>query len=76
MATLTVRTDEQTERALRDLTADGTSQSEVIRQAIHQAWRERQYAQMEAESKRLLADPHEQAEIRALREDMDALSAW
>ncbi|MPZ26407.1 MAG: ribbon-helix-helix protein, CopG family [Micromonosporaceae bacterium] len=76
MATLTVRTDEQTDRALRELTADGTSQSEVIRQAIYQAWRERQYARMEEESKRLLTDPEEQSEIRAIRADMDAVGAW
>jgi Arc/MetJ-type ribon-helix-helix transcriptional regulator len=76
MATLTVRTDEQTDRALRELTADGTSQSEVIRRAIYQAWRERQYARMEEESKRLLEDPDEQAEIRAIRADLDAISAW
>lgn len=76
MATLTVRTDERTDQALRDLTADGTSQSEVIRRAIYQAWRERQYAHMEEESKRLLADPDEQAEIRAIRADLDSISAW
>lgn len=76
MATLTVRTDDQTDRALRELTADGTSQSEVIRRAIYQAWRERQYARMEEESKRLLADPEEQQEIRAIRADMDAVGAW
>lgn len=76
MATLTVRTDEQTDRALRDLTADGTSQSEVIRRAIYQAWRERQYARMEEESKLLAEDAQEQAELRAIREDMDAVRAW
>lgn len=76
MATLTVRTDERTDRALRDLTADGTSQSEVIRRAIYQAWRERQYTQMEEESKQLLEDPGEQAEIRAIRTHMDAIRAW
>jgi Arc/MetJ-type ribon-helix-helix transcriptional regulator len=76
MATLTVRTDERTERALRDLTADGTSQSEVIRRAIYQAWRERQYARMAEESKQLVEDLGEQQEIRAIREDMDAVSAW
>jgi Arc/MetJ-type ribon-helix-helix transcriptional regulator len=76
MATLTVRTDAQTDRALKDLTADGTSQSEAIRRAIYLAWREQQYAQMEEESKRLLDDEGEQAEIRAIRRDMDAISAW
>jgi hypothetical protein len=48
----------------------------VIRRAIYQARRERQYARVEEESKRLLEDPEEQAEIRAIRADMDALSAW
>jgi len=76
MATLTVRTDAETDRALKDLTADGTSQSEAIRQAIYRAWRERRYSRMEEESKRLLDDPDEQAEIKAIRADMDAISAW
>ncbi len=76
MATLTVRTDAQTDRALKDLTAAGISQSEAIRRAIYRAWREQQYARMDEESKRLLEDPDEQAEIRAIRQDMDAISAW
>lgn len=76
MATLTVRTDAQTDRVLKELTADGASQSDVIRQAIYHAWRERQYARMEEESKRLLEDPEEQAEIKAIRADLDAVSAW
>jgi Arc/MetJ-type ribon-helix-helix transcriptional regulator len=76
MATLTVRTNAQTDRALRDLTSDGTSQSEAIRRAIYFAWREQQYARMEEESKRLLDDPEEQAEMKAIRGDMDAIGAW
>lgn len=76
MATLTVRTDAQTDQALKDLTADGTSQSEVIRRAVHQAWRDQQHAVLREESERLRNDPDDVAEMRAIRADLDAISAW
>ena len=44
VATLTVRTDEETEHALDVLTHDGTSRSAAIRQAVLEAARRRERA--------------------------------
>jgi hypothetical protein len=76
MTTLTFRTDPETDRALAHLTADGTSTSEAIRAALIAADRARIEAQIRAESEELMNDPEDLAEMRAIREDMDALRAW
>src|SRR5579863_3672933 len=68
-------TAEDTEN-LAILTADGTSPTHAIRHALEiAAHRERQDA-LRADAARLAANPEDQAEIRAVREELDELRAW
>lgn len=76
VAVLNFRTDERSERALAELTADGSSTSEAIRQALVDAVRLRRREQMRAESLELMNDEGDRAESRKVREDMDELRAW
>ena len=76
MAVLNFRTDERSERALAELTADGTTISDAIRQALVDAVRLRRREQMRAESLELMNDEDDRAESRRVREEMDELRAW
>ena len=76
MAVLNFRTDERSERALTELTADGTTTSEAIRQALVDAVRLRRREQMRAESLELMGDENDRAESRRVLADMDELRAW
>ena len=76
MAVLNFRTDERSDEALAVLTADGTSTSEAIRQALVDAVRLRRREQMRAESIALAADDADRAEARDVLADMDELRAW
>ena len=76
MAVLNFRTDERSERALTELTADGTTTSEAIRQALVDAVRLRRREQMRAESLELMGDEYDRAESRRVLADVDELRAW
>jgi len=76
MAVLNFRTDERSERALTELTADGTTTSEAIRQALVDAVRLRRREQMRAESLELMGDENDRVESRRVLADMDELRAW
>lgn len=76
VATLTIRTDEQTERALAELTEDGTDRSTAARAAIMQAALLHRAEKLKAEAQVLAADPDDRAEIAAVRRDLEDLSAW
>lgn len=76
VAVLNFRTDERSERALAELTADGTTTSEAIRQALVDAVRLRRREQMRAESLELANDESDRAESRRVLADMDELRAW
>lgn len=76
VATLTVRTDKEVDQALSALTSDGTSTSDAVRAAILAAYRERYYAEIRADAEAAAQDPADLAEVRAIRGDMDGLSAW
>lgn len=76
VATLTVRTDKEVDQALSALTSDGTSTSDAVRAAILAAYRERYYAEIRADAEAAAQDPTDLAEVRAIRSDMDGLSAW
>ena len=76
MAVVNFRTDERTDRALAELTADGSTVSEAIRQALVDAVRLRRREQMRAESVEVAADPADLAESRRVREELDELRAW
>jgi predicted transcriptional regulator len=75
MATITFRTDPESERALNEL-AKGQSRTAVIKAALLLAAQIQRRAQVRAEATALAADPEDVAEIRAVREEMDALRAW
>jgi hypothetical protein len=76
MTVVNFRTDERSERALAELTADGSTTSEAIRQALVDAVRLRRREQMRAESLELMDDDDDRAESRRVVEEMDELRAW
>lgn len=76
MATLTIRTDSEIERALAALTDDGRTRSEVVRAAILGAERAQRRARLRAEAEQLRDDPDDVAAARELAAEMDAVRAW
>ncbi|MDN5916770.1 MAG: hypothetical protein L0I76_16960 [Pseudonocardia sp.] len=76
MATLTIRTDAQVERALESLTDDGRSRSEAVRAAILDADRAHRRSHMRAEAEELRNDPEDVAASRRLAAEMDSSRAW
>jgi len=70
------RTDERSERALAELTADGSTTSEAIRQALVDAVRLRRRERMRSESLALTSDQNDRAESRRVLAEMDELRAW
>ncbi len=76
MAVVNFRTDEPSERALAELTADGTTVSDAIRKALSDAVRLRRREQMHRESVEVAGDPADLAESRQVRAEMDELRAW
>lgn len=75
MTIVTIRADEETSRALEALAEDGRSRSEVVRDAVLQAYRQQQSARLRAEAEAAAADPEDLAEVRAIREELDTLGA-
>lgn len=76
MAVVNFRTDERSDRALAELTADGASVSEAIRQALVDAVRLRRREQMRRESLAVSTDPTDLAESRQVLSEMEELRAW
>ena len=68
-------TSEDTEN-LAILTADGTSPTHAIRHALEIAAHSKRQEDLRADAERLAANPEYQAEIRAVREELDELRAW
>ena len=58
------------------LTADGTSPTHALRRALELAAHEKHQADLRADAARLTANPEYQAEVRAVRAELDELSAW
>jgi hypothetical protein len=76
MTTITFRPDDESERALAALTADGRSASAAIRDAlVHEAQRQDD-ERLRAEAVALAADPSDVAEARRVIEDLEPLRAW
>ena len=73
MPVVNFRTDQRSEQALAELTADGSSVSEAIRQALVDAVRLRRREQMRRESLEASADLSESRQVLA---EMDELRAW
>lgn len=76
MTVVNFRTDERSDRALAELTADGATVSEAIRQALVDAVRLRRREQMRRESREVSEDPREVDESKAVLREMEALRAW
>ena len=76
MPVLNFRTDQRSEEALAELTADGSTTSDAIRQALVDAVKLRRREQMRAESRLLANDEEDVAESRRVLAEMDELRAW
>jgi hypothetical protein len=76
MAVVNFRTDEKSGRALAELTADGTTVSEAIRQALVDAVRLRRREQMREESLQVRDDEGDLAESRQVLREIEELRAW
>lgn len=73
--TISFRADEQTMAELRQLAGDGNL-SDAIRELIHAQYTARLYAQAARDAERLRNDPADLAEIKAVNEELDEISAW
>ena len=76
MVVVNFRTDEQSERALAELTADGSTVSDAIRQALVDAVRLRRREQMRRESLAAANDPADLPESRQVLKEVDELRTW
>lgn len=76
MAVVNFRTDDRSERALAELTSDGSTVSDAIRQALVDAVRLRRREQMRQESLEASQDSADLAESRQVLTEMDELRAW
>jgi hypothetical protein len=74
--TITFRPDEDTQRALAALTADGTPVSTAVRSALIAAARARAGQVLRAEAEALADDEEDRAEATRVLQDMDTLRAW
>jgi len=74
--TITFRPDEDAERALAVLTADGTTVSTAVRSALIDAARVRAEQRLRAEAEALAADAADRAEAAQVLRDMETLRAW
>jgi hypothetical protein len=75
MAVINFRTDAASEAALAELTSDGASVSDAVRQALIDAVRLKRREQMRRDAEAALADPVDLAESRRVRKEMDLLRA-
>jgi hypothetical protein len=73
--TISVRIDEHTMAELRQLAGD-RNLSDAIRELIHAQYGARLYAQAGRDADRLRNDPADLAEIKAVNEELDEISAW
>jgi hypothetical protein len=74
--TITFRPDEDTQRALAALTADGTPVSTAVRSALIAAARARAGQVLRAEAEALADDEDDRAEATRVLQDMETLRAW
>jgi hypothetical protein len=74
--TITFRPDEDAERALAVLTADGTPVSTAIRVALIETASRHAEQHLREEAAALAADPAGRAEAAQILRDMETLRAW
>ena len=75
MSLVNVRISGAAETALQELTANGLSVSEAVRDALVMAARLRRREQMRVEALRAMADPDDRAAVRRVMEDWDDVGA-
>lgn len=75
-ATITFRPDDDARQALDELTADGTSVSTVVREALLQAAARHAKERLRAEAEQLAQDREDRAEAAQVLQDMETLRAW
>ena len=73
--TISFRADEQTLTELRELAGD-RKLSDAIRDLIHTQYVASLYSQAERDAERLRNDPSDLAEIKAVNDELDEISAW
>ncbi|MEJ7628540.1 MAG: hypothetical protein WKF54_03005 [Nocardioidaceae bacterium] len=73
---VTFRPDEDAQRALDALTADGTSASNAVRTALIDAARARARQRLRFEAEAIADDPVDRAEAAQVLKDMETLRAW
>jgi hypothetical protein len=73
--TISFRADERTVAELRQLAGD-RKLSDAIRELIHEQYVARLYDQATRDAERLREDPADRAEIKAVNEELDEISAW
>jgi 2-C-methyl-D-erythritol 4-phosphate cytidylyltransferase len=76
MANITFRSDEATDQALAELTADGSDRSTAIRRALAAEAKRRRQDHLLHEANRLASDPDYLAEVAAVQDDMSDIRAW
>ncbi|MEV7012639.1 hypothetical protein [Streptosporangium sp. NPDC051022] len=76
MAMLTVDLDAKAEKALSELTSDGRSPTEVVREALVIAQRLHRLEAARVSAERLAHDPADRAEAEAIMKDTEHLRAW
>src|SRR5437879_5340082 len=72
---ISVRLDDESERALAWLMEHGSTQSEAIRRALVDAARAARREQIRADIERVNADERDRAELAAVSDLMDSLAA-
>lgn len=69
MGVVNVRVSGEAERALAELTADGTSTSEAVRRALLDAVQLRRREEMLLDARRAMADPVDREAVRRAMDD-------
>jgi Arc/MetJ-type ribon-helix-helix transcriptional regulator len=72
---ISIRLDDEAQRALSALTASGRKQSDVVREALVELARRGAKAGLADEVRRLNADPHDRAEKAEVAQLMEQLRA-
>lgn len=76
MSIITVRADEETQRAIDELTADGTTVSDAVRAALRDAAVRHAKERLRDEVSSIAADPEDRREAAQVLKDMESLDAW
>lgn len=76
MSIVNVRISGEAERALQELTADGTSTSEAVRQALTDAVALRRRRAMLEDARLAMADPVDRAAVREAMREWSDVDPW